>query len=225
MRRAVLGVSLLGFVLVQPALAARSSISAKPTKPSASAVTIAATPNPAVFGASTTIAGRVTGKHSGGVAVSLETKPFPYTGGFTRAATAKADAAGHYSFKIVPSLNALYNVVAKASPTATSANVLVKVRVKLTLGVSTSKPATGQRVRFRGFVLPAYNGQAAQIQRKTATRWKTVSRAKLVAATPVGGVARSKYSKRLRISSSGPIASSSRPRTAAGSRTPVPRAG
>jgi hypothetical protein len=51
-------------------------------------------------------------------------------------------------------------------------------------------------------VLPAYNGQAAQIQRKTATGWKTVARAKLVAATPVGGVARSKYSKRLRISSS-----------------------
>jgi hypothetical protein len=166
-------------------------------------VTIAATPNPVVFGASTTIAGQVTGKHSGGVAVTLETKPFPYTGGFTKAVTAKADATGHYSFKIVPSLNALYNVVAKASPTATSTNVLVKVRVKATLGVSSLKPATGQRVRFRGFVLPAYNGQAVQIQRKTASGWKTVARAKLVAAAPIGGVARSKYSKRLRISSSG----------------------
>jgi hypothetical protein len=80
----------------------------------------------------------------------------------------------------------------------------------VTLGVSTSKPAVGQLVRFRGFVVPAYNGpappyngQSAQIQRKTSTGWKTVARATLVAATPVRGVARSKYSKRLRIRSSG----------------------
>jgi hypothetical protein len=84
----------------------------------------------------------------------------------------------------------------------TSPNVLVKVRVGVTLGVSTSKPAVGQLVRFHGFVIPAYNGQAAQIQRKTSTGWKTVARATLVAATPLGTIARSKYSKRLRIRSS-----------------------
>lgn len=199
MKRAVAVVFVLALALVAPVLAKKPG----PPAPSSSSATIAATPNPVSFGGVTTISGLVTGQKSAGAAVSLERKPFPYTGGFTKIAGTTADATGHYSFKVVPSLNTIYNVVAKLAPAATSPNLLVRVRVRVTLGVSTLKPAVGQLVRFQGFVLPAYNGQAAQIQRRTSTGWRTVARATLVAATPVGTIARSKYTKRLRIRSSG----------------------
>jgi hypothetical protein len=199
MKRAVAVAFVLALALVSPVLAKKPGSPA----PSTSSATIAATPNPVLFGGLTTISGLVTGKKASGAAVSLESKPFPYTGPFTRIAGTTADATGHYSFKVAPSLNTIYNVVAKVGPSATSSNLLVKVRVRVTLGVSTLKPAVGQLVRFQGFVLPAYNGQAVQIQRRTPTGWRTVARAKLVAAAPLATIARSKYTKRLRIRSSG----------------------
>ena len=58
-------------------------------------------------------------------------------------------------------------------------------------------------VRFSGFVLPAYNGKVVQIQRKTRTGFKTVAQTTLGAATPLGTVARSKFSKGLRIRKNG----------------------
>jgi hypothetical protein len=200
MRRFVIVVFVLALALGGPALAK------KPVSPGgspASSATIAATPNPVVFGGLTTISGQVTGKKNSGAAVSLESKPFPYTAPFTKIANATADATGHYSFKVVPSLNTIYHAVAKVAPAATSLDLLVKVRVRVTLSVSTTKPAVGQLVRFQGFVIPAYNGQAALIQRKTPTGWRTVARAKLVAASPLATIARSKYTKRLQIRSSG----------------------
>lgn len=196
MRPTIMVVLASAFVLVQPALS-------KPAPPVPSTATIAAAPNPVVFGSSTTITGQVTGKKASGATVDLQSQPFPYTAPFSKVASATADATGHYRFGVAPSLNTLYRAVAKTAPTATSPNLLVKVRVKVTLHVSTSKPAVGQLVRFSGFLLPAYNGKAVQIQRKTRTGWKTVSRPKLVPATPSGGVARSKYSKRMRIRANG----------------------
>jgi hypothetical protein len=56
----------------------------------------------------------------------------------------------------------------------------------------------GHRVRFSGFVLPAYNGKVVLIQRMTRAGWKTVARARLAATTPLGSTARSRYSKRIR---------------------------
>lgn len=194
MRRATMVVIALACVLVEPAVG-------KPPAPSA--VTVAATPNPVVFGSSSTITGQVTGKKASGAAVELQSQSFPYSSPFSVVARTTADATGHYSFKVIPGLNTLYRVLAKAAPAATSPNVLVKVRVRVTLGVGTTRPVSGQLVRFSGFVLPAYNGKLVQIQRKTATGWKTVARAKLLAAKPLRGIARSKYSKRLRIRRSG----------------------
>jgi hypothetical protein len=196
MRRAMMVLAALVFVLVQPAVG-------KPPGPTSSAVTIAAAPNPVVFGSSSLITGQVTGKKAAGATVDLQSEPFPYKAGFSKVASATADATGRYSFKVAPGLNTLYRVIAKTAPSATSANALVHVRVSLSLGVSTTHPAAGQLVRFSGFLLPAYSGRSVQIQRKTATGWKTVAQTKLVAATPVNGVARSKYRKRVRIRRSG----------------------
>lgn len=194
MRRATIVVFALACVLVEPAFG-------KPPAPSA--VTIAAAPNPVVFGSSSTITGQVTGKKASGAAVELQSQPFPYSSPFLVVARTTADATGRYRFQVIPGLNTMYRALAKAAPAATSPNLLVKVRVRVTLGVSASRPAVGQLVRFSGFVLPAYNGKFVQIQRKTLTGWKTVAQAKLLAAAPLRGVARSKYSKRLRIRRSG----------------------
>lgn len=119
---------------------------------------------------------------------ALESEPFPLSS-FRAVASTTADATGHYSFKVAPSLNTTYHVVAKTSPPATSPDAIVKVRVSIGLHVSTSTPAIGKAVSCSGFVLPAYNGKTVQIQRKTRTGWKTVAQATLMAATPVGAVA------------------------------------
>jgi hypothetical protein len=188
----VLGL-LLALALAVPALGAKPR----------SSVTIAAAPNPVTFGFSTAISGAVSGTHSSGATVTLEGKVAPYTGAFVKVASTKADAAGHYVFKTAPTLNTIYRVTAKASPAATSPDLLVKVRVRITLRVSTRTPASGQAVRFSGFVLPAYNGRRVAIQRRTHTGWRTIARAKLLAATPSAGIARSRYSKRVTIRRSG----------------------
>ena len=168
----------------------------------ASSVTIAGSPTTIVFGSSTTISGQVTGKKAAGATVDLQGEPFP-SQSFSTVSTTTADSTGHYSFKVSPGLNTIYRVMAKAAPTASSSNLPIKVRVKVSLGVSTSKPPVGKLVRFSGFVLPAYNGKNVLVQRKTAGGWKTIAQIRLAAATPAGPVARSKYSKRIRFRQSG----------------------
>jgi hypothetical protein len=194
MRRLMIFMFALGMVLVAPALG-------KPG-PMSSSVTIAASANPIVVGSSTLITGQVTGKKAAGASVDLQAEPAG-SSSFSKVSTATADSTGHYSFKVSPSVNTTYRVVAKTAPSATSSNLPVDVRVKVTIRVSTTKPVAGQLVRFSGFVLPAYVGKTVLIQRKTTTGWKTMAQAKLVAATPLGSIARSKYTKRIRFRKSG----------------------
>lgn len=195
MKRVMVVVFASALVLVPPALSKPAS--------STSTATIGAAPKVVVIGSSTNIAGQVTGKKAAGATVELQAKPFPYSGAFSTVATTAANAAGHYSFNVKPSLNTMYRVSAKTSPTATSPDVLVQVRVRVTQHVSTLNPAAGALVRFSGFVYPAYTGKTVQIQRRTATGWRTVARPTLVSAATVNGQTRSKYSKRLRIRHSG----------------------
>lgn len=195
MKRVVLVVCASVLVVVAPALA-------NPKPSSSSSVTIAASANPIVAGSSTVISGQVTGKKAAGTSVQLQDQPSTATS-FSVGATTTADASGHYTFTVTPTVNTTYRVMAKTAPAAKSADVLVKVRVKVTMHVGTTSPVVGHLVRFSGLVLPAYNGKTVLIQRKTATGWKTVAQAKLAAATPLGSTARSKYQKRIRFRKSG----------------------
>jgi hypothetical protein len=200
MRRALVGTLAASFVLIACALGAFAATAKPPA--ATSAATIALSRNPVVYGHTIFISGLVTGKHAAGAMVTLEANPFPYSG-FKPIAKTNANALGHYSFRAGPSLNTIYRVSAKTSPTATSRTVLERVQVAITLGVSTRTPVAGHRVGFSGFVLPAYTGKFALIQRHTRTGWKTVARVKLASATgtltAIGSVTRSHYSKRLRI--------------------------
>ena len=194
MRRALVLSSLLALAAVGVAVAA---------KPPANTVTLAATPSTVTFGGASTVAGQVTGTGNGGLTVTLQANTAPYTGGFRNAATAVTDASGAYHFAVTPALGTKYRVQAKASPTVTSPEVGVSVRVKVTLRVGDRTPAAGQRVRFSGIVSPAHNGKAALIQRRSSSGWHTVARATLAATSPLNNVQRSSYSTRVRIRSSG----------------------
>ena len=169
------------------------------------AVTIAAAPATVTFTGASTISGKLTGPNSGGVQVTLEENPYPFTAGFKATKlTATTTATGDYTLSVVPSVNTKYRVTAKTSPPVTSPEALVNVRPKISLRLSDRTPAIGQSVKFTGNVLPAHNGKTVQIQRRTKTGgWRTVASTTLVATTPVNGVARSKYAKRIRIRRNG----------------------
>jgi hypothetical protein len=167
----------------------------------APAVTITATPAVVRFGKPVVIAGQVPG--SPGVKVELEQTPFPFTSPFATLAEGTTDTAANYSFQVLPAVNTRYHVSAKSSPPADSPDVTVLVKPKVGLRLGDRTPRRGQRVRFKGSVLPAHDGQAVRIQRKTSKGWKTIARPVLKPTTPVGTTARSKYRKRIRIRRSG----------------------
>lgn len=163
--------------------------------------TITSAPAIVTFGRATTISGQITGSGNAGVTVTLEENPYPYTAGFKATPqTTTSTATGTYTFTVAPTLSTHYRVTAKTSPPATSPETAVGVRVKLTFHLGDRTPSKGQRVRFYGAVVPGHDGKLVLIQKRTSTgAWKTISSAKLVTATPVNGIARSTYSKRLRI--------------------------
>ena len=166
-----------------------------------SGVTIAATPPVVRFGKQVTISGQVTGNPA--VSVELQQNPFPFTGPFTTIAEGTTDASANYSFFALPTVNTKYRVRAKASPPVQSGEITVLVRPRVGLRLGDTTPAIGQRVRFRGSVLPAHDGSQVRIQRRTSAGWKTIRTPTLKTATPLNGVARSKYRARIRIRSSG----------------------
>jgi len=194
MKRTILAGGVAALAIAAPAVG-------KP--PPQSSVTISAGPSPITFGSSSTVSGVVSGKHVSGVTVTLDSRAASSNGAFVKGPSATTDSTGHYTFSVVPGQNTSYRAVAKASPTATSSDAVVDVKVKITERLSTTKPKAGHSVRFSGLVLPAYNAKLAQIQLKSASGWKTVARAKLVGTTPVGSVPRSKYSKWVKVHKNG----------------------
>jgi hypothetical protein len=99
-------------------------------------------------------------------------------------------------------VNTRFRVEAKVAPPATSAEVLVNVRAKVSLRLSDRTPRRGQRVRFSGSVLPAHDGTPVKLQRRTPAGWRTVATPALKPAPALNGVARSTYGVRLRVRAS-----------------------
>ena len=157
---------------------------------------IQARPATVTFGQSTAISGKLRGRDNENVTVALEGKPFPYTGAFEEVATTTTNANGDYSFRVVPTRNTRYRAVARRTPAETSDEVLVQVRIRVSIRLSDSTPRRGALVRFSGSAAPEHDGRVARIQRRTSTgAFRTVARTALQDA----GDARSTYSRRLRI--------------------------
>lgn len=170
-----------------------------PKPPKDGAVSLAAKPAIVVYGSSTTLSGRVEGARAG-VAVTLQRDPFPLGDGLLPYRAATTAANGGFSFTLTPVLHTSYRAVAATTPSKPSATVLVRVRMRVGLRLSTSTPRAGRTVRFSGSVHPAHDGRTASIQKRSSTgRWTTVARTTLQDA----GATRSSYSRRVRINRDG----------------------
>ena len=136
-------------------------------------------PNPIVFGGAVLLFGQVFSGAPGGITVTLQENPFPFAG-FTVVATTRTDPLGRYSFSRAPGVNTRYVVVASTRPHSTqSAPHLVFVQIKLTLGVSSTRPRRGQGVTFSGTATPSQNGRLVVIERLVGRSWRIVGHARV----------------------------------------------
>jgi hypothetical protein len=164
-------------------------------KPAPSTVSIAVTPGTVTFGKPATISGTTAANTS----VTLRADAFPFGGSFAQVAKATSNAAGAYSFTVTPDKVTHYRVDAKTKPAARSPVATLSVRWKVTRTVSTRTPKRGSRVLFSGTVGPVHTGGTVEVQRRTASGFKTVKTATLVAATTTS----SSYSVRVRVRRNG----------------------
>lgn len=164
--------------------------------PGSEAITISAT-EPVVWGRSTVITGGLRGSNDPGVVVRLDADAYPFSDtAFEPLATTLTDSRGNYRFVTQPVLNTRYRVVAETAPPATSSAALVRVRIRVTRTVSTTRPRRGALVRFRGTACPDHDGRIAYIQRLSSTgSFRTVARARLGDA----GETCSRYVRRVRV--------------------------
>ncbi len=191
------GLSLaLAAALAPAAIAAKPPATPKPDAPAA--ISIAVKPAIVVYSGTTTLSGRLTGAKNDSTAVRLEADDSrPYGDSYKpTGATANTANNGSYAFTVKPLLNTQYRVVAQASPPVTSGAKLVLVRMRVGFNLSDATPRRGSLVRFSGSVLPAHDGRAVLIQKRSPSgRFVTVARTTLRDA----GTAKSTYSRRVRV--------------------------
>jgi hypothetical protein len=139
-------------------------LAAKPPQKGPGRVTIGVLPSTVTWGTTGGVGGQVSGRgQPTGSLVVLEAQTPP--GAFVRRATDAADASGQYNFRVTPGVNTRYRVMAGAARVP-SAEVLMFVRMRASLQVTDTSPASGQRVRFYGAVSPAHPGLVVRIQKR-----------------------------------------------------------
>jgi hypothetical protein len=150
--------------------------------------TASASPNPAPWGATTTISGRLTGQGIGGTTVVLERQDFPFSGPFYLVGTKTASSSGSFSFTVGP-IWALARLRLSSRTTIVPASPIIEVRSALRVGLRVSR-LSGGRVRLQGAVSPRVpRGRASLQKRSPRGRWVVVRRA---CVKPLRG-ARSRY--------------------------------
>jgi hypothetical protein len=189
-------------------LAPFAAQAAKPPKNppgGAPALTISAAPALVTFGGTATVSGRLTGRNHGNRPVELQRNPWPFRAFVDTGRVTRTSSNGSYSFQVRPARHTRYRTITPQPATIYdtvihSPEVLILVRLRVGIRLSTSTPRRGQRVRFFGSVTPKHNGRKVFIQRlRPDGRWRTVARTLTLNAT--GN--RSVYSKRVRIFRSG----------------------
>ena len=154
-------------------------------------ITIDATPTTVKFGATVTLAGKLTGPNNDGRAVNVEHDPFPIDA-FTNAGTATTNTTGDWSLILKPDRNTRYRA---RSGSAESKTVDVMVRPAISLRLSDRTPAAGTRVTFSGRLCPEHDGVAIALQRRFGTTWRTLRN---VVLKDLPGTTCSSYSRALR---------------------------
>lgn len=161
-------------------------------------LTLAATPNPVVFGGGTTLTGNLSGTGNAGRQIILQQNTFPYTAGFLTVGNPQLTAAnGSFSFALlaVP-LNTQYRVLIPDKPEIASPILGVNVAVRVRTDVSSTRVRTGQNVRFFGRIHPGRPGALVGIQKlNSKNNWVTVAGT----ITHKVNAGSSSFSKRVRI--------------------------
>lgn len=200
MQRTILTLGAVAVVAVPSAAIAAKPPKQDPGGGQAASMTIKAAPDDVVFGRFVTLSGKLTGKDAGGRTVGLEADPQPFGDGFTELGRKQTSANGSYEIAVKPERSTHYRTVAIGGPAATSAEVAVTVRRRVTVRVSDRTPTRGERVRLSGSIAPASVGKTVAIQRQTAAgRWFTVART----VARDAGSDLSEYARRVRVRRSG----------------------
>jgi hypothetical protein len=168
------------------------------TKAQPLGVTFAATPNPLLPGATTTLAGQLTGTGNAGREVVLQSNPFPYTQGFKADGNKLiTDAQGNFSFGLkTVAFNTQYRVALPDKPSVVSPIVVVSVAVRVSTHVGARTVRRGSKLLFKGSVRPAVDGTPIAIQKLNSKQhWVTIAGT----AARHNGSASSTYSKHVRI--------------------------
>jgi hypothetical protein len=166
-------------------------------------VTFAATPNPLLTGATTTLAGQLTGTGNGGRDVVLQSNPFPYTQGFKAVGNKLVtDAAGNFSFGLqMVALNTQFRVALPDKPAIVSPIVVVSVAVRVSTRLGAKTVKRGSKLTFKGSVSPdKTGGTPIAIQKLNSKKhWVTITGT----VTHPSGSSAATYSKRVKIRSGG----------------------
>lgn len=161
---------------------------------------VTATPNPVVFGTTTTVAGKLNGTGGGNRQVVLQQRPFPYTGAFTQVGNPQVTAAdGSFSFPGVPVPS---NTQFRVQTNGANAIVTAGAAVKVSTLTSTTHPHKGSSVRFSGHIYPARDGAQIGIQKLNSKKqWVTV--AGTITRHSGGTTSKSRYEKSVRVTRGG----------------------
>jgi hypothetical protein len=171
------------------------------TKKQPLGLTVAASPNPIVFGAGTTVVGQLTGTGNASKQVVLQQRAFPYTADFANVGNAVVtDGNGGFSFSALalPATTQLRVSTSDGKVVSPVATIAVAVRVETRVG--TYRVSRGKPVRFSGVIHPGREGAQYAVQKLNRTgSWSTVA----------GGITRrgtanySGFSRHVRIRHSG----------------------
>ena len=164
-------------------------------------LSIAADPEPVLWGNNATISGRLRGPENAGKTIELQHDPHPYGADYNPDPLARTTTNGNgfYTFTIAPARNTNYRVRTNTDPRQLSGNFKLHVRMRINRRVGDRTPRRGQRVAFVGAVAPAHDGEIIRIQRRGSDGvFRTVARTRLTDAGDEFQT-NSFYERRLRI--------------------------
>jgi hypothetical protein len=142
-------------------------------------LTLAAIPNPVRSGRSTVLGGTLSGTGNAGRQVVLQSNPFPYTQGFATVTNAQlTNAQGGFAFPVLGvTLNTQYRVLMPRRPEIVSPVVALGTTVRVTTRVRVRRGSRRGRLRFRGRLSPAVDGEQILIQKlRPGGQWRTIAR-------------------------------------------------
>jgi hypothetical protein len=137
------------------------------TKPQPLGFSVAATPNPVQAGGATTLAGALTGTNSDDRRIQVKSNPWPYTQGFMPYGNQLVtNPDGSFSVPIlsVP-VNTQFIVELVARPEVVSTPVVIGAALDVTRRVKVTRGDRRGKLRFRGRISPAVDGEQVLIQK------------------------------------------------------------